>query len=276
MFNLDNYWQVQDLKNPLFGDLLWSRPENKMLAGKILIAGGNAHGFSDVALAYREAAKARAGSIKIILPNVLQKIVGKTLENAYFCPSTPSGSFAKQSLAELIDYSKWSDIVLLAGNFGRNSETAILLESFVKEYKGKLCLVNDALDYFIPNPTNLMDRPNTLIVATTAELQKISVKFIPEKVIKFNMSLVQLVESLHELSLITSPIIVTKHLEDIIVAYRGKVSTSKLPDKFEPWRESMAAYSSVWYMQNSQQPFEAITSSALDLLPEMKVKAKQE
>jgi NAD(P)H-hydrate repair Nnr-like enzyme with NAD(P)H-hydrate dehydratase domain len=262
----DNFWQIQDPQKPLFEDLIWSRPENKALAGKILIIGGNAHGFSEVASAYAESAKAGAGSIKILLPDVLKKVVGKSLDNAYFSPSTPSGSFAKRALDDLSDYSTWANIVLLAGNFGRNSETSILIESFIDKYKSQLTISNDALDYFTPNPINLLAREKTLLIATLAELQKLSIKLNPENIIKFEMSLVQLAEALRQLSLLTPNQIITKHLDNILVAVKGKVSTTKLNQKFEPWRVGMSAYSSVWLMQNPGKPFEALSSAVVDLI----------
>ena len=40
------YWQRQTSEKPLFADVLWSRPENRNLAGKLLIAGGNLYGFA--------------------------------------------------------------------------------------------------------------------------------------------------------------------------------------------------------------------------------------
>lgn len=260
-----NNWLIQDPKKPLYPDMLWSRPENKSLAGKLLIIGGNAHGFSDTASAYSSAVKAGAGAIKILLPDVLKKVVGATMEDAYYCPSTPSGSFAKRSLSELLDYADWADIVLLEGNFGRNSETAILLESFIDKYKGNVALANDALDYFTPNPINLLRRDNTLLVATIAELQKISVKLNPENVTKFEMSLIQFVDALGQLSAMTPAYIVTKHLDNILVAVKGKVSSTKLDEKFEPWRVEASAYASVWLMQNKAKPFEAVSCAIADL-----------
>ena len=55
------YWQRQEPGEPLFPDLLWSRPENRQFAGKLLIMGGNAHGFAAPAEAYAHAEKAGIG-----------------------------------------------------------------------------------------------------------------------------------------------------------------------------------------------------------------------
>src|SRR5258708_2443063 len=93
------YWHKQG-SEPLFPDLVWSRPETKQTAGKLLIIGGNVHGFSAVGNAYTEAIKAGIGTVRIILPDVLRKTVSKLLPEADFTASTPSGSFGQKALAD--------------------------------------------------------------------------------------------------------------------------------------------------------------------------------
>src|ERR1700749_1211633 len=117
-----NYWHKQTTDKPLYPELLWSRPENKRFAGKLLIIGGSLHGFTAPAQAYAEALKAGIGSARVLLPDALQKTIGTVLEAGEFAPSTPSGSFSKQALAEALELSQWADGVLLAGDFDRNSE----------------------------------------------------------------------------------------------------------------------------------------------------------
>ncbi|MEK7561819.1 MAG: hypothetical protein AAB541_03065, partial [Patescibacteria group bacterium] len=127
----DTYWLKQAKDKPLFEDLLWSRPENKRLAGKLLIVGGNLYGFSAPGTAYGAALKAGIGTTRVLLPDKLQKTVGKLMPEAEFAPSTLSGSFARPGLAKLLEEGEWADGVLLAGAFGRNSATAILLDCFM-------------------------------------------------------------------------------------------------------------------------------------------------
>ncbi len=138
-----NFWLKQG-SEPLFPDLLWSRPENKKQAGKLLIIGGNVHGFAAAGEAYAEASKAGIGTARVLLPDSLQKTVGRVFEAGEYAPSTPSGSFSQKALAELLDRANWSDGVLLAGDLGRNSETAILIEHFTEKYQGQLTFTKDA------------------------------------------------------------------------------------------------------------------------------------
>src|SRR3982750_2547854 len=115
------YWHKQTAEKPLFPDMLWSRPENKRQAGKLLVVGGNVHGFAAAATAYAEAGKAGIGTARVLLPDSLQKTVGRVLEAGEYAPSTPSGSFSQRALAELLEMASWADGTLLAGDFGRNS-----------------------------------------------------------------------------------------------------------------------------------------------------------
>lgn len=256
-----DYWRKQAGDKPLFEDLLWSRPENKRLAGKLLIVGGNAHGFSAPAGAYQEAEKAGIGVARVILPDAIQKIVLSLFETAYFAPSTPSGSFSQQSLDTMLEHAAWADGVLLAGDLGRNSETAIALEKFIDKYSGQLTVTKDALEYFKDIPQKLLQRPETTVVASIAQLQKMAQNARLETPITFDISLIQLVETLHQLTTDFPASVIVKHLDQIIVASGGQVSTTQLAEDKEIWRVSTAAHASVWWLQNPTKPFEALTTS---------------
>src|SRR5258708_25670424 len=99
---MDSYWHKQSSDKPLFPNLIWSRPEQTNQAGKLLIVGGNQHGFSAPAEAYQEAESAGIGTCRVLLPDKLQKTVGRILENGEYAPSTPSGSFSKSALSTLL------------------------------------------------------------------------------------------------------------------------------------------------------------------------------
>lgn len=268
------YWHKQADK-PLFPDLLWSKPENKKQAGKLLIIGGNAHEFAAPAEAYNEVVKAGIGTAKVLLPEGLKKTVGSILENGEFASSTKTGSFDKKSLAEWLDFAGWADGVLVAGDLGRNSETAITLESFVEKYQGRLTLTKDAADYFTHQPLKLFQRELTTIVISLAQLQKLcnAAKWpIP---ITFSMTLTQLVETLHSLTTEYVCNIIVEHNGVIFVAVNGQVSTTPVvstavattgqashKDKEAySWRVKTAAHAAVWWIQNPTTPFEALSSA---------------
>ena len=258
------FWHKQTAEQPLYPDLLWSRPENKKQAGKMLIVGGNAHGFSAAGEAYAQAAKAGIGTARVLLPDSLQKTVGRVFEAGEYAPSTPSGSFSQKALAELLDMAQWADAVLLAGDFGRNSETAILLEQFISKYSGQLALTKDAADYFTKAPSALLARPNTLLVLSFAQLQKIATSARFTTAFTFDMDFLRLIEALHEFAKQHQAAIIVKHLQTVFVAANGQVSTTKLPEDLETWRVQTAARTTTWWLQNPTKPFEALTTSLIE------------
>jgi hypothetical protein len=246
----------------LFPDLLWSRPENRNQAGKLLIIGGNAHGFAAAAEAYAAASGAGIGTARVLLPDSLQKTVGKVLEAGEYAPSTPSGSFSRQALAEALAMAGWADGVLLAGDFGRNSETAVMLEQLLEKYSGQLTLTKDAADYFAKAPAKLLDRSETLLVLSFAQLQKFAAGARFTTAFTFNMDLLRLVDALHEFTEKHQAGIVVKHLDTIFVAVNGEVSTTGFESDI--WCINTAAKASVWWLQNPSKPFEALTSAVLE------------
>jgi NAD(P)H-hydrate repair Nnr-like enzyme with NAD(P)H-hydrate dehydratase domain len=255
-----DYWHRQE-KTPLFPQLEWSRPETKLQAGKLLIIGGTGQGFAAPAEAYAASAKAGAGSIRVILPESLRKAVSKLFPEADFAPSTPSGSFAASSLAELCGASAWADGVLFAGDLSRNSETTILLESFLEKCRAQVTITKDAADLLCQQPHSILHRPDTLLVLAMGQLQKLGSEARFPRAFTSDMGLVQLVSNLHEFTKRFAPIIITKHQGHLVLAVQGQVSTTRLKTEHKLWRVQTASAASVWWLQNSSKPFDALTTA---------------
>lgn len=253
-----SYWHKQTDK-PLFPDLEWSRPENRSQAGKLLIVGGNLHGFAAPAEAYSAATKAGIGTARVLLPDAMRKTLGSVLENGEFAPSTPSGSFSQKALDELLAQSAWADSVLLAGDLGRNSETAILLEKFLQKSSLPITLTKDTVDYVTSAPQTILNRTDSLLVLSLSQLQRLSLAAKTASPIKFSMDLLHLVEWLHDFTSTYKPYLVVKHLDHLFVAVNGQVSTTRLQTPRPVWRVVIAARASVWWLQNPTKPFEALT-----------------
>ncbi len=254
-------WLKQTPGQPLFPDLLWSRPEQKAQAGKLLIVGGNLHGFAAPAEAYAVAEQAGVGIARVLLPDSLKKTVGRMLDNCLFTPSTPSGSFSQQALAEFLDQAAWADAVLVTGDLGRNSETAILLEKFLVKYQGLVTLTKDAVDYAVSNPQMIANRSQTTLVLTIAQLQKLVSALKYPQAVTFEMPLERLVNLLSDFSQSFELNLVLKYQLNMLVAVEGQVSVTRLSAEQELWRVSTAAKVTVWWLQNSQIAFKAMTSS---------------
>lgn len=259
----NTYWRKQAKEKPLFEDLLWSRPENKRHAGKLLIIGGNLHGFSAPGTAYSMALKAGVGTCRVILPDKIQKTVGKLLPEAEFAPSTISGSFSKKALAQVIDIAAWADGVLLAGDFGRNSETAILLEKLLDKHSGQVSVAGDGVDYFLSANSPLINRPATASVVNLGKLQKLAKFNRPATPVLNSMMLADIVHLLHDWTSGNPGQIITKHADHLVAASGGQVSTTPEPGETR-WQIELPAHISVWRLQQPQNPFEALTTAVFD------------
>lgn len=259
-----HYWQKQG-GEPLFKDLLWDKPENKRQAGKLLIVGGNAHSFTAPASAYQAAEEAGIGTAKVLLPQALQKIVGRIIENGEFAPSNKSGSFARNALEEWLSLSMWADGILLAGDFGRNSETAIVLEQFVSRSNQQMTITQDGLDYFIAEPQKLLSKSNVTCITSFAQLQKMATGAQFTTAYTYTMTVNQMVEALHLFTSIHSATIVMLHNGMYYVATDGKVSTTKASKDEPVWRVRTAAIAAVWALQHPTKRLAALTTAVFEL-----------
>ena len=257
----NDYWHRQTADKPLFPDLLWSRPEHRAQAGKLGIVGGQAQSFAAAATAYAEAGSAGIGTARVLLPDSLEKTVGHIFEAGEYAPSTPSGSLSQRALSEVLDLAAWGDGLLIAGDLGHNSETAILLEKLAHDYTGQLTVTKDAADYFTEAPAPLLQRENTLLVISFAQLQKLAVQAHFPQAFTFSMDLLRLIDTLHDFTGQHRPYIVTKHLENLLVAVNGQVSSTKLNQELLTWRVATAAHAATWWLQNPSKPFEALTTA---------------
>lgn len=254
-----DYWHKQEREAPLFPDIIWSRPESRAGGGKLAIIGGHSHGFSASGIAYETALEEKAGIVKVLLPDAIKKTVKLILPDAEYGPSNPSGSFSKQALDSFLEISSWADGVLLAGDMGRNSETAVLLEKFVSSYSGKITITQDSADYFKDYPMLILNRPSTLMIVSLAQLQKVFINAPLIVPITYGMTLLQLVEALHLLTSKFSIAVSVKHNDVVFVAHNGQVVTTE--NKEMPWRVKTAARASVYWMQNPGKLLESAVSS---------------
>lgn len=256
-----SYWRRQEGGKPLFPDIEWSKPERRDLAGKLLIVGGNKLGFVAAADAYSESLKNGVGEVKVVLPDCLKRSVPATLTDVVFTACTPSGGLSKEALPELRTSSAWSDAVLLIGDAGRNAETALAYEEFLRTYEGALTITRDAIDLVKNDPTLLSERPETLIVASFAQLQKLFQGVYYPKILTFNMQLLQLVEALHKFTTTYPCTIMTLHKDVLIMAHGGQVITQPWQEPMAIWRGSVATTAANYWLWNRGLPLESVATS---------------
>jgi hypothetical protein len=256
-----DYWHKQTAGKPLYPDIEWQRPESKSLAGKLLIVGGNKLGFAAVAQAYNDATNAGIGECRAILPEALKPVIDKLALDCVFVPTNPSGGMSRDALQPLEASAAWADMVLLIGDAGRNSETAITFEQFLARSPKPALITRDAVDLLRNNSTQLLQRPQTTFVLSLAQLQKMLQAVYYPKAILFSMQLSTLVETLHKFTISYPVSLIVFHQNQLVVAYDGQVSTTPWEDVMKIWRGSVAARASVYWLQNPAKPFEALTTS---------------
>lgn len=257
------YWHKQKNSSPIFSDLLWDKPENKLHAGKLLIIGGNSHSFAAPATAYNYAIQAGIGKTIVLLPISLKNIIKNVIEDCEYAEDTISGSFSKQALSKWLDLANWSDGVLLAGDLSKNSETAILVEKFFDNFYGQITITKDALDYFLINPKKILSRPDTIIVANLIQLQKLAVNSSFTEAFTHNSTVKLMVEKLHLFSTIHSALIAIKLNGVMYVAKDGDVSTTKIDNEDFKWGVATASKIAVWALQNPTKLFAAATTAII-------------
>lgn len=261
---MNNYWQKQAEK-PLFEELEWNKPERRDQAGRLLILGGTIHSLTAPAKVYEIAKQQGIGEAKVVLPDATKKLLHPSaLQDFVFLPSTSSGEFSKDGLDELISYSNWADTILLPGDSGRNSQTTLLFSELIKSYKERVVVARDALDILLHDYNVLLNREHTTIIASFADLQKLSKLAGEEVAITYSIDLNQLVEFLHNFTQEYAADIVTLHQNQLIVASNGNISTTKIKSENADfiWRTEFSAIASCYQTWSPYKPFEALTHTA--------------
>lgn len=257
------YWRTQTSSKPLFPDIEWSKPERRDQAGRLGIIGGNKLGFAGVAEAYGVALGSGVGSVKVLLPDVLKKTIPASITDTVFSPTTPSGSLSKEAVPDLLALGDWATGVLLAGDAGRNSETAIAYEQFILEYSGPLTLTRDAVDLIKNYPDKLVERPDTLLVLSFAQLQKLFSGVYYPKVLTFSMQLAGLVEAMHKFTITYPVALLVFHKDFLVMAHEGNATTTAWENPMAIWRGQTAARAASYWLWNKKTPLEAVTASLL-------------
>lgn len=258
-----SYWKRQTIEQPLFPDIEWSKPEQKSQSGKLGIIGGNQLGFAGVAEAYSTALQTGAGHIRVLLPDVLKKTLPPVITDTVFAPTNPSGSLSKDAIAEMNALGEWAQAILMIGDAGRSGETAIVYEQFIQKYTGQLLLTRDAIDLVKNSSDMLVERPNTVLIASFAQLQKLFQSVYYPKVLTFSMQLTNLVEAVHKFTITYPVTIAVLHKDHLIVASGGEVTSQTWSNPMLIWRGTVAAKAAAYWLWTPSKPLEAITSSIL-------------
>lgn len=255
---MDNtYFRQQTPGKPLFSDVIWSRPEQKATAGKLAIIGGSSHGFNNVSRAYADASKAGVGHIRILLPDVLKRTLSYLLPESEFAPSTQSGSLSRKALSSLLDLEAWADGMLFPGDLGKSSETAILMENYLEKSRSLLSLGGDAISIICDNSSLALNNDRLCLILDLQQFQKLLISMRFPMALRSQMTIYQMAELLHSLTLNYPWSVITEHENLFFIGYKGQVSATGSGDYT---LATAGVVASVWRLQQPTKPFEAASS----------------
>jgi NAD(P)H-hydrate repair Nnr-like enzyme with NAD(P)H-hydrate dehydratase domain len=256
-----SFWRQQSPDKPLFPDIEWGKPEQRAARGKLLIVGGSRLGFRAVGDAYKTALASGAGEVKVALPDTLKKILPPGAAEGIFLPTNHSGGFARDGLDQLLAAVDWSNGALLVGDSGQNSETAILFEALIDQADRPLTIARDAVDLLRPASEKVVSRPDTHLVVSFAQAQKLFSAVYYPKILTFSMQLAQLVDNLHKFT-ITYPVTITLfHQNHLVAAHSGEVVTMPFGTPARIWNGEIAARAATYLLWTPSQPLEAAATS---------------
>jgi len=259
-----SYWQRQEPGKPLFPDVEWNRPERLDQSGRLAIIGGNKLGFSSVAEAYATAQTTGVGQVRVLLPDVLKKSVPSSMTDVLFAPTNPSGSLAQAAITEAVSLRDWSDVLLLIGDSGRNSQTAIVHEELVKRSQQPVVITRDAIDLLQNSFAEILDNQHVVFVASFAQVQKIFRSVYYPKMLTFSIQLAQFVDILHKFTITYPLTLATFHADTILIAQHGTVTSTPWSQPMALWQGTVPTRIAAYTMWNPATPLQAATASLLD------------
>lgn len=256
-----SYWRTQTSTKPLFPYVEWNKPERRDQAGTLGIVGGSSLGFRGVATSYQAALVAGVGQARVLLPDGLRKTIPPTITDAVFAPSNPSGGFSAESHAELAALDAWSHLILLAGDNGQNSETAVLYERFLKDSDRPVVIARDALDLLLPSASTMTERPHTTLIASFAQTQKLFRTLYYPKMLTFSMQLSVVVETLHKFTLTYPVCLITLHAEHLLIAHEGQVVTQAFDVPMRLWSGELPGRIASYTLWSPDAPLDAAAAA---------------
>ena len=246
-------------------DILWNIPEQR--SGSVSILGGNSQNFSSIAKITESFTKMPLKEIRTYLPDSLKNKI-PPLPDIFFTKSTATGSFDKSP--ELNAAISSSDISLLAGDFSKNSATAIALSSAIKAGNKPTVWAKDTIDLLSTEAQDLLPLGNITILATLSQLQKLLRAIYYPKMLLLSMPIQPVKEVLHKFTLSYPVTILTLHEGQIIIASNGELSTTPLEkSSYTPltlWLGDLPAKITALQCWNPGKPYDS-TLAALSYKP---------
>lgn len=221
------YWTQYKKETDLGID--FERPDQKTLAGRLLVLGGQANSFFVVANAINTAEKEKIGDVKALMPDSLSKKIPNN-DRVVFLPSDKSGGFSETATSLALNSLTQADAMIVIGDMGKNSETIKFLDELLIKNEKDILLMRDAVDLAISgdNVENWLEKGNIVLFVSIAQFKKILKAVYYPKVINITAPVMQLIEVVHKFTLSYSLTLVIPYGGFIILAKNGKVMSVKM------------------------------------------------
>lgn len=256
---MEDFWQKQ-VGEPLYPEVIWSKPEQKKTAGKLLILGGHLHGFDAVGRAYGQAVASGAGEVKVALPDKLKKVLAKMLPDAVYLASTATGNLSESGQTDAKRYAEWSQATLLI-QAGDNSETSLLLSRLLSDQPDRQFVLGDDIVHTLGADISTIRAQNhRLWVLSFASVQKLAQLLGSEMGFRRDMGLRPFVLALKTVQAALAQPIVAIYEDTIVVAASGKITTTKRPTAPDP--AMLAGAVAVWWLQQPDKTLQTLTCAA--------------
>ncbi len=244
---------------PLFPEVLWSKPINRKAAKRLVILGGSRGHFQQVELSYKAANQAGIGEVKLILPDSLAPQLGR-LTGCLFVKSTAAGSISNSAASDICSWIDNSDGLLLAGDFSHNANTISLIEQLLNATDGPITIGKEVIQLMLYAPQNLFARTNRLLIGDTQTLVKLAAKLEISLQLKPQAGLLNKLHLLEQLAKV-SALNLALIGDDLLIYSQNQSSLTALA---QPNAALASGFLATYWLQHNQG-FRALTSGAYAL-----------
>ncbi len=231
----------------------------KSRGGRLLLIGGHKNQFNEMQSIYQMAEAAGIGEVQAVMPDTLRKLVSDT-GFGHFVPASSSGSLGKAALGQIHELARGSDAIIIGANLTTNAETAMMVESLIRELDSRVIFTEEAFDLLKFHPELITGNPKALVVATMNGLFALANHHHMPIAIKPNSGVVGKLEILEQLASISK----CQYLvfgREIMVAAEGELSLTPLESDLGAFPGAAIGTAATFWIQNLGKPFIALTTA---------------
>ena len=245
---------------PLYPKVLYNRPLTRSGGGRLLLAGGHSGEFSLPTAIYQFAIAAGAGEVIVALPDVLAKFLGGAPGTA-FVNSSSSGSLGREALGRLLELSEDADCMLLGASLSNNSNTAMHVERLVGVLERPAVLFDEALVALRQHPALITSNPQTLVIATMAEIFKLAGSLKVAITIRPGGGLINKLEIIQAVAA-ASQCSYAVYGSEIVIATDGNLSVTPINYRLSLQPALLYGTLTTFWVQNRTNPLAGLTTGA--------------